>query len=95
MAQVTIRPPQRRGKAQAWGGTGPVAVPLMGATESSPPAGIEAISWVLLINRPVPDFESAAERVHWNGKRWGIETWHKVLKSGCKVEDCLLKEACA
>ena len=65
----------------------------MGATESSPPAGIEAISWVLLTNLAVPDFESAAEKVHWYGKRWGIETWHKVLKSGCKVEDCLLEEA--
>jgi uncharacterized alpha-E superfamily protein len=21
------------------------------------------------------------------------QTWHKVLKSGCKVEDCLLEEA--
>ncbi|MGH8211451.1 MAG: IS4 family transposase [Steroidobacteraceae bacterium] len=35
----------------------------------------------------------AAEKVQWYGKRWGVETWHKVLKSGCKVEDCLLEEA--
>ena len=25
--------------------------------------------------------------MQWYGRRWGIATWHKVLKSGCKVED--------
>src|SRR5260370_15494636 len=42
---------------------------------------------------PVKDFASAPEKVQWYGKRWGIETWHKVLKSGCKVEDCMREEA--
>jgi len=31
--------------------------------------------------------------VQWYARRWGIEIWHKVLKSGCKVEDCMLEEA--
>jgi hypothetical protein len=31
--------------------------------------------------------------VTWYGQRWGIEVWHKVMKSGCKVEDCLLETA--
>jgi hypothetical protein len=48
---------------------------------------------VLLTNLPVKDFKSAKEKVQWYGKRWGIEIWHKVLKSGCKVEDCMLEEA--
>jgi hypothetical protein len=93
VAQVRIKPPARRGQAQASGSSEPVTVNLIGATENSPPAGTEAISWVLLTNLPVKDFESAAEKVQWYGKRWGIETWHKVLKSGCKVEDCMLEEA--
>jgi len=94
VAQVTIQPPQRRGAhAKASGSSEPVTVTLIGATEQSPPANTKAISWVLLTNLSVKDFESAAEKVHWYGKRWGIETWHKVLKSGCKVEDCLLEEA--
>ena len=33
----------------------------------------------------------AAEKIQWYGRCWGIETWHKVLKSECKVEDCLLE----
>ncbi|MBF6613648.1 MAG: hypothetical protein IVW55_11020 [Chloroflexi bacterium] len=26
------------------------------------------------------------EKLEWYGCRWGIEVWHKVLKSGCKIE---------
>ena len=55
--------------------------------------GVEPLSWVLLTNLPVKDFAGATEKVQWYGSRWGIETWHKVLKSGCKVEDCLLETA--
>ncbi len=78
-----------------------MTVTLIGATKSSPPAGVEAISWVLLTNLIVKDFVSATKKVRWYGRRWGIEIWHplygrqcQVLKSGCKVEDCLLEEAC-
>ena len=94
VAQVTIQPPPRRGAhAKASGSDGPVTVTLVGATEQSPPEGCESISWVLLTNLPVRDFESATEKVRWYARRWGIEVWHRVLKSGCKVEDCMLEEA--
>ena len=94
VAQVAIQPPQRRGAhAKASGSTEPVTVTLVGATEQSPPAGCESISWVLLTNLPLKDFESATEKVRWYARRWGIEVWHRVLKSGCKVEDCMLEEA--
>ena len=94
VAEVTIQAPPRRGAhAKASGSSEPVTVTLIGATEQSPPAGSESISWVLLTNLPVKDFESATEKVRWYGKRWGIEIWHKVLKSGCKVEDCMLEQA--
>ena len=94
VAQVAIKAPQRRGAhSKASGSSEPVTVTLIGATEQSPPTGTEAISWVLLTNLSVKDIDSATEKVQWYGKRWGIETWHKVLKSGCKVEDCMLEEA--
>jgi Transposase Tn5 dimerisation domain len=94
MAQVSIQAPHRRSAhAKASGSSEPVAVTLIGATEQTAPAGSDSISWVLLTNLPVKDFESATEKVRWYGKRWGIEIWHKVLKSGCKVEDCMLEEA--
>jgi hypothetical protein len=82
LAQVAIQPPQRRGvHAKASSSNEPVLVTVIGATEQSPPAGSESISWVLLTNLPVKDFESAAEKVQWYGRRWGIETWHKVLSA--------------
>lgn len=94
VAPVSIQAPPRRGAhAKASGSSEPVALTLIGATEQSPPAGSESISWVLLTNLAVKDFESATEKVQWYAKRWGIEIWHKVLKSGCKVEDCMLEEA--
>ncbi|MGA8345473.1 MAG: hypothetical protein WB781_26320, partial [Candidatus Sulfotelmatobacter sp.] len=72
VAQVTIKAPQRRGHARASGSSEPVTVTLIGATETALPAGSESISWVLLTNPSVKDFESAAEKVRWYGKRWGI-----------------------
>ena len=91
IAAVTIKAPQRRGPAKASASLEPVTVNVIAATEASPPTGTEAISWVLLTNLPVNNFEAAAEKIDWYGHRWGIETWHKVLKSGCTVEDCRLE----
>lgn len=93
MAQVTIKAPHRRGQAKASASMEPVSVKVIAATEGHPPEGAAAISWVLLTNLLVPDFNSATEKIRWYGQRFGIETWHKVLKSGCKVEDCLLETA--
>jgi hypothetical protein len=33
----------------------------------------------------------ATEKIEWYRLRWSIETWHKIMKSGCKVEDCRLE----
>ncbi|MGH8291672.1 MAG: IS4 family transposase [Steroidobacteraceae bacterium] len=93
VTQVTIKPPQRRGQAKASASIEPITVRVIGATEVAPPEGQEAVSWVLLTDLPVADFASACEKIDWYGKRWGIETWHKVLKSGCTVESCLLETA--
>jgi hypothetical protein len=92
-AAVTLKPPQRRGHAKDSGWSEPIAVNVIASTEEHPPEGAEAISWVLLTNLSVNTFAQASEKVDWYAKRWGIETWHKVLKSGCQVEDCLLEEA--
>jgi hypothetical protein len=86
VTQVTIKAPQRRGRAKESGSTEPITVNMVAATETTPPQGEEALSWVLLTNLPVPDLDSAVEKIRWYGQRFAIETWHKVLKSGCKVE---------
>jgi len=33
------------------------------------------------------------EKLHWHAQRWKIETFHKILKSGCKAEDAKLRTA--
>src|SRR6218665_131753 len=35
---------------------------------------------------PPPTCEQALERLAWYARRWTIESWHRVLKSGCRVE---------
>lgn len=51
-----------------------------------PPLGEDRIEWVLATNIPVLTIEDAIERVNWYKKRWEIELFHKILKSGCRVE---------
>lgn len=63
------------------------------AIEKNPLKDVEAISWVLLTNVEVKTFEDALQRLDWYRKRWIIEIYHKVLKSGCLVEDCRLAHA--
>lgn len=62
--------------------------------EDTPPTGVdEPIEWLLLTNTPVQTFADVGQVVHWYCTRWQIEVYHKVIKSGCKVEDCRLKTA--
>lgn len=55
--------------------------------EETPPAGVKAIEWKLLTNVPTDDFEQACTRVAWYSCRWVIEMFHRVLKSGCLIEE--------
>jgi cytochrome c oxidase subunit IV len=61
--------------------------------EQNPPAGEEAIEWMLLTNLPVMSYEDAYEKVLWYCLRWRIEMYFKVLKSGFMVESCRLGHA--
>jgi hypothetical protein len=55
--------------------------------EPLPPAGIEPLEWILLTSVPVLTIKDAWEQVRWYRCRWLIEEFHKVLKSGCRLED--------
>lgn len=59
--------------------------------EKNPPQKEEGISWMLLTTMPVLTFEEAVEKVEWYTDRWIIETFFKVLKSGCKIENRQMK----
>src|SRR5438067_529833 len=49
--------------------------------------------WMLLTTCRVCTFEDAIEKLAWYTKRWGIEIYHKTLKSGCKIEQRQLGDA--
>ena len=63
------------------------------AVEAKPPEGIEPVEWMLLTTMAVHDADEAKERLSWYAARWGIEVWHKVLKSGCQIESRQLTKA--
>ncbi|RME59962.1 IS4 family transposase [Candidatus Parcubacteria bacterium] len=91
-AKVKLRPPKREGLAGSHTELlQPVEVYVVYLREVDAPEDIEPIEWMLLTNVPVQNFQDAVERVSWYARRWGIEVYHKVIKSGCKVEDCRLE----
>ena len=58
----------------------------MHVRETYPPAGVAALEWLLLSTREIASVEQAHECLRWYCLRWRIEDWHRVLKSGCRVE---------
>ena len=63
------------------------------AQEVDVPVGEERVEWKLLTNLPVETFDDAVEKLQWYAMRWKIETYHKILKSGCKAEESRLRTA--
>ena len=54
--------------------------------ESAPPEGSEAVEWFLLTTVHITSPEDAVQCLRWYCLRWRIEDWHRVLKSGCGIE---------
>jgi hypothetical protein len=87
---VTLRPPYRPKKLGVV--LSPIQVDVVWVHEVHPPAHVkDPLDWLLFTTVSVTSFTDALERVRWYKVRWHIEVWHKVLKSGCKVEDCRLE----
>ena len=55
--------------------------------------GRDKIDWKLLTDLPVRSCKQAAEKLDWYAQRWKIETFHKILKSGCRAEEAKLRTA--
>jgi len=70
-----------------------IEVYVVSVTELNPPEGQEKIFWKLITNVPTNSFEDAVIRIQWYTQRWKIETFHRTLKSGCKVEELQYESA--
>ncbi len=93
-AEVSVRyvhveinpPPYMKDKA-------PIAVWVVHVHENNPPANTDALEWFLLTTIALKSVDDALNCVKWYCLRWRIEDWHRVLKSGCRIEDMAYKTA--
>jgi len=87
LARVVLRPPARLQVS-------PLSVWAVYAREVDGPVEVkEAIDWMLLTTVETESFAAACERLRWYSRRWGIEVYHRTIKSGCRIEDRRLEDA--
>lgn len=65
----------------------PIRICAVLAKEIGTPADVEPLEWMLLTTCSVENFDQATEKLGWYATRWGIEIFHRTLKSGCKIEE--------
>lgn len=81
-AQVTIQSPAV-GHKKGWP---PLTLWAVWVYEETPRQGAKRLEWMLLTDLSIQNADEAWEKVEWYKIRWGIEEWHRVLKSGCAIE---------
>lgn len=84
--EITPRAPFRRG-----GKLPAVSFWAVLAEEIDPPPGEEPLRWLLLTSAGVATPEAARRIVALYLRRWDIEVFHRVLKTGCRIEAIQLK----
>jgi len=87
-SRLHIHPPV--GKAKQYPETD---LTVIHAQERGTPKGREKVDWKLITDLPVNSLAEAVEKLQWYALRWKIETFHKILKSGCKTESSRLRTA--
>jgi hypothetical protein len=85
-ARVALRPPRRVGVRLPV-----VTVNAVLVQEVSPPAGDEAVQWLLLTSLPIDTFDAVCRVIAWYTCRWEIEVFFRVLKGGCRIEELQLE----
>jgi hypothetical protein len=64
----------------------PLPLWIVRVWETNPPAGEEALEWLLLTNHPIEQTKDALLVKTWYEWRWTIEELHKAKKTGCSIE---------
>lgn len=83
-APVTLGVP--KDKARFFGASQELRLWALEAVENEAPAGSQALHWKLLSSTPAPGLAEAQRQLGWYAQRWGIEVFHRTLKSGCQSE---------
>jgi hypothetical protein len=86
-AEVCLNPPQAKRHLQA------LTLWAVLIQEINAPEEVTPLCWLLLTTVPVTDGIQAIEKLHWYTGRWGIEVYHRTLKTGCQIEERQLASA--
>ena len=78
--EVELRPPAQHSTKP------PIKLWVVHVSEMARPSDAPPVEWFLLSTRPITCVEQAQECLRWYCLRWRIEDWHRVLKSGCRIE---------
>jgi Domain of unknown function (DUF4338)/Transposase DNA-binding/Transposase DDE domain len=78
--EIEFRPPAQHHVKQ------PIKLWVVHVAETHRPRAAEPVEWFLLSTRQITSVEQAQECLRWYCLRWRIEDWHRVLKSGCRIE---------
>ena len=79
--QIDLRPPDYLKDKE------PIPLWIIHMAEQDAPAGVNPIEWFLLTTMEITSPEQAERLAGWYCLRWRIEDWHRVLKTGCRVEE--------
>ena len=79
----TLKPTSRRGNAQQQK-LHPLPIWALQAQEVAPVK--QPLCWTLLSSEPIETYDQAVRLLRFYQRRWQIEEFHKVWKSGCNVE---------
>ena len=80
--KVCLNDPRRTANRKVEG----VTVNAVLVSEVDPPEGVQPVEWLLLTSLPIRGNKQVETIIDYYEKRWVIELYFKVLKSGCKIE---------
>ena len=85
--QIALKPPVYHREKES------VPLWIVHVLEENPPTGENPVEWYLLTTKDLQSPDQARTCLEWYCWRWRIEDWHRVLKSGCNVEELQYKTA--
>lgn len=93
VTSVTFPRPRHRSAWVKQCGIKEVKTNVVVVQEVDAPKGVTPIRWVLLTSLPGETFADAWQVIEDYENRWLVEEYHKVLKTGCSIEDHSLRTA--
>ena len=77
---IVLRPPLDQKEKD------PITLMVVHVLEASPPPDSKPLEWFLLTTCRINSVDDAQACLSWYCLRWRIEDWHRVLKTGCRIE---------